>query len=180
MGEAWLRSGSQWRRRGGEDRLEAKQRGVVFDVVEEGVSGADAFRVLRFLEDDSKPQIAVGAFALQILVRERPADPLLSAKGRNVSFLRKAGMRRAFWRSSAHHDSSRREQAIFPEGQASGRAFWGDGEQTENKRRRTTKAGRTKLNGMRFDRPSVRRGGNTQAALGGWPLWRRIAADVVG
>ena len=76
-------------------------------------------------------------------------------------------MRRAFWRSSAHHDSSRREQAIFPEGQASARAFWGDGEQTENKRRRTTKAGRTKLNGMRFDRPSVRRGGNRQAALGG-------------
>ena len=80
MGEAWLRSGSQWRRRGGEDRLEAKQRGVV----EEGVSGADAFRVLRFLEDDSKRQIAVGAFALQILVRERPA--FLSVSGPPIPF----------------------------------------------------------------------------------------------
>ena len=170
MGEAWLRSGSQWRRRGGEDRLEAKQRGVVFDVVEEGVSGADAFRVLRFLEDDSKPQIAVGAFALQILVRERPADPLLSVKGTNVSRLSTLSGAPRFFPAWG--------QAIFPTWR--GRQARGPFGATEKKRRRTTKAGRTKLNGMRFDRPPVRRGGSTQAALGGWPLWRRIAADVVG
>lgn len=39
------------KRRGGEDRLKVKQRGVVFDVVEEGVAGVDAFRVLGFPED---------------------------------------------------------------------------------------------------------------------------------
>ena len=156
MGEAWLRSGSQWRRRGGEDRLEAKQRGVAFDVVEEGVSGADAFRVLGFPDDDSKPQIAVGAFALQILVRERPADPLLSVKGTNVS------------RLLAFSGAPR----FFPAGAGKRGPFLGDGEQEAE--------GGPKLNVMRFDRPSVRRGGNTQAALGGWSLWRRIAADAVG
>lgn len=140
MGEARRRSGSQWKGPGGEDRLEAKQPGVAFDVVEEGVSGADAFRVLGFPEDDSERQIAVGAFALQILVRERTADPLLSAKGRNASFLRKVGMRRAFWRSPAHHDSSRREQAIFPAWGAGKRGPFGA---TGNKRR-TRGTGRLK------------------------------------
>ena len=37
--------------RGREDRLKVKQRGVVFDVVEEGVASVDAFRVLGFPED---------------------------------------------------------------------------------------------------------------------------------
>ena len=95
------------KRRGGEDRLKVKQRGVAFGVVEEGVSGADVFRVLGFPEDDSKRQIAVGAFALQILVRERPAFLFVSGPP-ILFFLRKALMRRAFWRSPAHHDSSRR------------------------------------------------------------------------
>ena len=120
------------KRRGGEDRLKVKQRGVAFGVVEEGVSGADVFRVLGFPEDDSKRQIAVGAFALQILVRERPADPLLSAKGIDASrFLALSGAPRFFpaWR-----------QAIFP--------VWGTGKRgplgaTENKRR-TRGAGRLK------------------------------------
>lgn len=39
------------KRRGGEDRLKVKQRGVVFYVVEAGVAGVDAFRVLGFPED---------------------------------------------------------------------------------------------------------------------------------
>ena len=72
------------KRRGGEDCLKVKQRGVVFDVVEARVSGVDAFRILGFPEDDSKRQIAVGAFALQILVRERPA--FLSVSGPPIPF----------------------------------------------------------------------------------------------
>lgn len=128
MGEARRRSGSQWKRPGGEDCLEAKQRGAAFGVVEEGVSGADAFRVLGFPEDDSKRQIAVGAFALQILVRERPAFLFVSGPP-ILFFLRKALMRRAFWRSPAHHDSSQRGGNLPGVGGRQARAFWGDGEE---------------------------------------------------
>ena len=38
---------------GGEDGLKVEERGVVFYVVESGVSGVDAFRVLGFPEDCS-------------------------------------------------------------------------------------------------------------------------------